>query len=77
MESNVLLDYTRKAIQKLTYLKKTLAQLEDDVVVPCKSRMESWKTKMEVMAIKEEEYIKKYNKSENEWSVGTSGLCMR
>ncbi|CAH8263049.1 unnamed protein product [Arabidopsis lyrata] len=76
MESNVLLDYTRKAIQKMTYLNKILAQLEDDVVVPCESRMEIWKTNMEVMAIKEENYIKKYNKSENEWSVGTSGLCM-
>ncbi|XP_070666073.1 uncharacterized protein [Malus domestica] len=29
-ESNVLLDYTRKAISRLTYLKRTLAQLEDD-----------------------------------------------
>ncbi|KAF3576773.1 hypothetical protein DY000_02035787, partial [Brassica cretica] len=33
-ESDVLLVYTRKAIQRLTYLKKILAQLEEDVV-PC------------------------------------------
>ncbi|KAG7571697.1 hypothetical protein ISN44_As09g001170, partial [Arabidopsis suecica] len=63
-----LLDYTKKTIQKLTYLKKILAQLEDDVVVSCESCMENWKTNMEVMAINEEEYIKKYYKSENEWS---------
>ncbi|KAL1195129.1 AUGMIN subunit 1 [Cardamine amara subsp. amara] len=58
-ESNVLLDYTRKAIQRLTYLKKILAQLEDDVV-PCESQMENWKTNLEVMAIKEQQYIKQY-----------------
>ncbi|XP_010431566.1 PREDICTED: AUGMIN subunit 1-like [Camelina sativa] len=67
MESNVLLDYTRKAIQKLTYLKKLLAELEDDVVVPCESLMENWKTNMEVMAIKEEQYKKKYKDSEIRW----------
>ncbi|CAA7057195.1 unnamed protein product [Microthlaspi erraticum] len=44
-ESNVLLDYTRKAIPRLTYLKKILAQLEDDVV-PCESQMENWKTNL-------------------------------
>nr|VDC90039.1 unnamed protein product [Brassica oleracea] len=62
-DSNVLLDYTRKAIQRLTYLKKILAQLEDDVV-PCESQMENWKTNLEVMAAKEEQYIQQYKKYE-------------
>jgi HAUS augmin-like complex subunit 1 len=62
-ESNALLDYTRKAIQRLTYLKKILAQLEDDVV-PCESQMENWKTNLEVMAVKEEQYIQQYKKYE-------------
>ncbi|CAI9264208.1 unnamed protein product [Lactuca saligna] len=40
-ESKILLDYTRKAIARLTYLKRTLSQLEDDVA-PCEAQMESW-----------------------------------
>lgn len=55
-ESKILLDYTRKAIARLTYLKRTLAQLEDDVA-PCESRMENWKTNLEVMASKERQYL--------------------
>ncbi|CAI9264118.1 unnamed protein product [Lactuca saligna] len=35
-ESKILLDYTRKAIARLTYLKRTLSQLEDDVA-PCEA----------------------------------------
>ncbi|RID67441.1 hypothetical protein BRARA_D02522 [Brassica rapa] len=62
-ESDVLLEYTRKAIQRLTYLKKILAQLEEDVV-PCESQMENWKTNLEVMAAKEDQYIQQYKKYE-------------
>ncbi|XP_024032668.1 AUGMIN subunit 1-like, partial [Morus notabilis] len=55
-ESKVLLDYTRKAIARLTYLKRTLAQLEEDVA-PCEVQMENWKTNLAVMAAKERQYM--------------------
>ncbi|CAJ2634576.1 AUGMIN subunit 1-like isoform X3 [Trifolium pratense] len=55
-ESKFLLDYTRKAIARLTYLKRTLAQLEDEVV-PCEAQMESWSTNLQVMAAKERQYM--------------------
>ncbi|KAG4191910.1 hypothetical protein ERO13_A07G124200v2, partial [Gossypium hirsutum] len=47
-ESKTLLEYTRKAIARLTYLKRTLAQLEDD-------------TNLGVMASKERQYMQQYN----------------
>ncbi|KAG4168715.1 hypothetical protein ERO13_A12G042000v2 [Gossypium hirsutum] len=55
-ESKTLLEYTRKAIARLTYLKRTLAQLEDDVA-PCDAQMENWKTNLGVMASKERQYM--------------------
>ncbi|KAE9615490.1 putative HAUS augmin-like complex subunit 1 [Lupinus albus] len=55
-ESKVLLDFTRKAIARLTYLKRTLAQLEDEVA-PCEVQMENWKTNLQVMAAKERQYL--------------------
>lgn len=55
-ESKILLDYTRKAIARLTYLKRTLAQLEDDVA-PCEAQIENWKTNLQVMAAKERQYM--------------------
>ncbi|CAL5431123.1 hypothetical protein ACSBR2_020165 [Camellia fascicularis] len=58
-ESKILLDYTRKAIARLTYLKRTLAQLEDDVV-PCESQMENWKTNLAIMISKERQYLQQY-----------------
>ncbi|GAV91879.1 hypothetical protein CFOL_v3_35264 [Cephalotus follicularis] len=59
-ESKILLDFTRKAIARLTYLKRTLAQLEDDVP-PCEAQMENWKTNLAVMASKERQYLQQYN----------------
>lgn len=59
-ESNILLDYTRKAIARLTYLKRTLAQLEDDVA-PCEAQMESWKTNLSIMVSKERQYLQQYS----------------
>lgn len=59
-ESRILLDYTRKAIARLTYLKRTLGQLEDDVA-PCEAQMENWKTNLAVMASKERQYLQQYN----------------
>ncbi|XP_044463175.1 AUGMIN subunit 1-like isoform X2 [Mangifera indica] len=59
-ESKFLLDYTRKAIARLTYLKRTLAQLEEDVA-PCEAQMENWKMNLAVMASKERQYLLQYN----------------
>ncbi|GAB4851729.1 AUGMIN subunit 1 [Ancistrocladus abbreviatus] len=59
-DSRVLLDYTRKAIQRLTYLKRILAQLEDEVA-PCEAQMESWKTNLALMISKEREYNQRYS----------------
>ncbi|XP_052173267.1 AUGMIN subunit 1 [Diospyros lotus] len=59
-ESKILLDYTRKAIARLTYLKRTLAQLEDDVA-PCESQMENWKTNLAIMVSKERQYLQQYS----------------
>lgn len=54
-ESKVLLDYTRKAIARLTYLKRTLGQLEDDVG-QCEAHIDYWKTNLGVMVGKEKQY---------------------
>uniref|UniRef100_A0A5B6ZQ97 HAUS augmin-like complex subunit 1 n=1 Tax=Davidia involucrata TaxID=16924 RepID=A0A5B6ZQ97_DAVIN len=59
-ESKILLDYTRKAIARLTYLKRTLAQLEDDVA-PCEAQMENWKTNLAIMTSKERQYLQQYS----------------
>ncbi|XP_057983380.1 AUGMIN subunit 1-like isoform X2 [Malania oleifera] len=69
-ESKILLDYTRKAIARLTYLKRTLAQLEDDVA-PCEAQMENWKTNLAVMASKERQYMQQHAnyKCSIEWAT--------
>ncbi|CAN0900524.1 AUGMIN subunit 1 [Linum grandiflorum] len=59
-DSKVLLEYTRKAIARLTYLKRTLAQLEDDVA-PCEAQMDNWKTNLAVMASKERQYLQQHS----------------
>ncbi|XP_042516654.1 AUGMIN subunit 1 [Macadamia integrifolia] len=59
-ESRVLLDYTRKAIARLTYLKRTLAQLEDDVPA-CEEQMHHWKTNLKLMIKKEQQYFQQYS----------------
>ncbi|KAF5206686.1 Augmin subunit [Thalictrum thalictroides] len=58
-ESRVLLDYTRKAIARLTYLKRTLAHLEDDAA-NCEAQMVHWKTNLAIMLQKEQQYIQQY-----------------
>ncbi|KAK4766451.1 hypothetical protein SAY87_008093 [Trapa incisa] len=58
-DSKILLDYTRKALSRLSYLKRTLAQLEDDVP-PCEAQIENWKTNLAVMASKERQYTQQY-----------------
>ncbi|KAL2228176.1 UNVERIFIED_CONTAM: AUGMIN subunit 1 [Sesamum indicum] len=59
-ESKELLDYTRKALARLTYLKRTLAQLEDDIP-PCEAQMEHWKTNLAIMESKERQYMQQYS----------------
>lgn len=59
-ESKILLDYTRKAIARLTYLKRTLTQLEDDVA-PCEAQMEGWNTNLSIMVSKERQYLQQYS----------------
>ncbi|KAL6532878.1 AUGMIN subunit 1 [Orobanche gracilis] len=59
-ESKELLDYTRKAIARLTYLKRTLAQLEEDTS-PCEAQMEHWKTNLMIMESKERQYLQQYS----------------
>ncbi|OVA20934.1 HAUS augmin-like complex subunit 1 [Macleaya cordata] len=59
-ESKVLLDYTRKAIARLTYLKRTLGQLEDDVAT-CEAQMLHWKTNLAIMLSKERQYLQQYS----------------
>ncbi|KAJ4967252.1 hypothetical protein NE237_019101 [Protea cynaroides] len=59
-DSRVLLDYTRKAIARLTYLKRTLAQLEDDVPA-CEEQMHHWKTNLKLMIKKEQQYLQQYS----------------
>ncbi|KAK6913714.1 hypothetical protein RJ641_021035, partial [Dillenia turbinata] len=54
-ESKILLDYTRKAISRLTYLKKTLAKLEDELA-PCEKDMEKWEKNLAMMVSKEKQY---------------------
>ncbi|KAI3904414.1 hypothetical protein MKW98_014594 [Papaver atlanticum] len=59
-ESKVLLDYTRKAIARLTYLKRTLGQLEDDVAT-CEGQMNHWKTNLTIMLSKERQYLQQFS----------------
>ncbi|KAK1366041.1 AUGMIN subunit 1 [Heracleum sosnowskyi] len=58
-EFKVLLDFTRMAIARLTYLKRTLAQLENDVA-PCVAQMENWNTNLAVIASKERQYLQQH-----------------
>ncbi|XP_057998220.1 AUGMIN subunit 1-like [Hevea brasiliensis] len=48
-ESKILLDYTRKAIARLTYLKRTLGQLEEDVA-PCEDKPGSYGIKEAIIS---------------------------
>ncbi|XP_075509636.1 AUGMIN subunit 1-like isoform X2 [Primulina tabacum] len=59
-ESKELLDYTRKAIARLTYLKRALSQLEDEIV-PCEAQMEQWNTNVAIMDSKERQYLQQYS----------------
>ncbi|OWM78908.1 hypothetical protein CDL15_Pgr003079 [Punica granatum] len=58
-DSKILLDYIRKAITRLSDLKRTHAQLEDHVA-PCEVQMDKWKTNLAVMASKERQYNQQY-----------------
>lgn len=55
-ESKMLLDYTRKAIARLTYLKRALGQLEEEVALR-EGPMMQWNTNLKMMASKERQYL--------------------
>ncbi|KAL2608989.1 hypothetical protein R1flu_027562 [Riccia fluitans] len=55
-ESKMLLDNTRKAIARLTYLKRTLTQLEEEAAVR-EGPMMQWQTNLKMMASKERQYL--------------------
>jgi HAUS augmin-like complex subunit 1 len=55
-ESKLLLDNTRKAIARLTYLKRALAQLEEEVAIR-EGPMMQWQTNLKMMASKERQYL--------------------
>ncbi|KAG8046812.1 hypothetical protein GUJ93_ZPchr0008g13988 [Zizania palustris] len=56
-ESKALLDYTRKAITKLTELKKMLEKFKNDVEKQQVEQMADWQTKLVMMDSKERQYI--------------------
>ncbi|CAO2187575.1 unnamed protein product [Urochloa humidicola] len=56
-ESKALLDYTRKAINKLTELKKMLEKFKNDVEKQQSDQMTDWQTKLVMMDSKERQYI--------------------
>ncbi|XP_062194939.1 AUGMIN subunit 1-like [Phragmites australis] len=56
-ESKALLDYTRKAITKLTELKKMLEKFKNDVEKQQLGQMADWQTKLVMMDSKERQYI--------------------
>lgn len=58
-ESKILLDQTRKAIARLTYFKRTIQQLEEDVS-PCEAQMAKWKMNLAVMDAKEQQYLQQH-----------------
>ncbi|XP_073298225.1 AUGMIN subunit 1-like isoform X1 [Primulina huaijiensis] len=60
LESKELLDYVRKAIARLTYLKLTFSQLEDEIA-PCEAQIEQWNTNVAVMDSKERQYLQQYS----------------
>ncbi|KAL1548734.1 AUGMIN subunit 1 [Salvia divinorum] len=59
-ESRQLLDFTRKALARLTYLKRTLAQIENDTA-PSESEMEHWRSNMVILDKKETQYLQEYS----------------
>uniref|UniRef100_A0A453RTM1 Uncharacterized protein n=1 Tax=Aegilops tauschii subsp. strangulata TaxID=200361 RepID=A0A453RTM1_AEGTS len=56
-ESKALLDYTRKAITKLTELKRMLEKFKNDVEKQQVEQMADWQTKLVMMDSKERQYI--------------------
>jgi HAUS augmin-like complex subunit 1 len=55
-ESKILLENTRKAIARLTYLKRTLAQLEEEIAGR-EGPMVQWQTNLRIMVSKERQYL--------------------
>ncbi|XP_057784962.1 AUGMIN subunit 1-like [Salvia miltiorrhiza] len=59
-ESRQLLDFTRKALARLAYLKRTMTQLENDIA-PSEAETEHWKTNMAILDKKETQYLLEYS----------------
>ncbi|KAH6779638.1 HAUS augmin-like complex subunit [Perilla frutescens var. hirtella] len=59
-ESKQLLDFTRKAITRLSFLKRTIVQLENDIA-PSEAEMEHWKLNMAILVKKETQYLQEYS----------------
>eukprot|EP00253_Pinus_taeda_P026449 PITA_26449 len=55
-ESKILLENTRKAIARLTYLKRTLTQLEEEIAGR-EGPMAQWQTNLRIMVSKERQYL--------------------
>lgn len=55
-ESKILLENTRKAIARLTYLKRTLTQLEEEIAGR-EGPMVQWQTNLRIMVSKERQYL--------------------
>ncbi|CAM6128063.1 unnamed protein product [Calypogeia fissa] len=55
-QSKMLLDNTRKAISRLTYLKRTLSQLEEEAGAR-EGPMMQWQTNLKMMNSKERQYL--------------------
>ncbi|XP_077238389.1 AUGMIN subunit 1-like isoform X1 [Tasmannia lanceolata] len=68
-ESKVLLEYTRKALARLTYLKRTLTQLDDEVA-SCEAQTLHWKTNLAIMDSKERQYLQQHSN----YKVATAGI---
>ncbi|XP_042050376.1 AUGMIN subunit 1-like [Salvia splendens] len=59
-ESRQLLDFTRKALARLTYLKRILAQLENETA-PSESEMAHWRSSMVILDKKGTQYLQEYS----------------
>ncbi|XP_066323836.1 AUGMIN subunit 1-like [Miscanthus floridulus] len=69
-ESKALLDYMRKAINKITELKKMLEKFKNDVEKQQVEQMTDWQTKLVMMDSKERQYILKVSNYKLEQVLG-------
>ncbi|XP_077214138.1 AUGMIN subunit 1-like isoform X2 [Tasmannia lanceolata] len=58
-ESKVVLEHTRKALARLTYLKRTFSQLDDEVA--SFEQILHWKTNLPIVVSKEQQFLQQYS----------------